>query len=155
MVSSYHDAAIVVDSDIVPVYTKKKTRTQYIFSKADWPKMREEMMAYSDEYLNLHTSRLVNENWEDIKTRIDKIIQDNVPSTTKTSRKRIPWISNELRRKARKKHRLYRKAKKSKDPKHMTQFKNFKKSVQKDIKKAHIRFINEHVVGGLEEGNTK
>ena len=54
-----------------------------------------------------------------------------------------------------KKHRLYKKSRNSTDPKAKETFKIFKKSVEKDIKHARVDYVNNHVIDGLHQGNTK
>ena len=50
---SDHDA-IVADSDIKPAYIKKKPRSIFIFSKADWAKMCEDTIKFATEFLSTY-----------------------------------------------------------------------------------------------------
>ena len=56
---------------------------------------------------------------------------------------------------SRKKARLYKAAKSSKDPKKMKRFKEYQKTVKKECRKAHTEYINNYVVSGIKAGNTK
>ena len=150
---SDHDGAILVDSDVIPAYNKKKPRKTYVFSQAKWCKMKEDITFFATSFLQQYRSRTVNENWEAIKDEINKTVEAHVPSRISSKKQHQPWISRNLKRKSRKKHRLYRKAKKSGDPAKMTAFRTFKKAVERDAKKARITYINEHVIGGPEDGN--
>ena len=47
------------------------------------------------------------------------------------------------------------KSRNSTDPKAKETFKIFKKSVEKDIKHARVDYVNNHVIDGLHQGNTK
>ena len=152
---SDHDGVILVDSDVIPAYNKKKPRKTYVFSQSKWCKMKEDITSFATSFLQQYRSRTVNENWEAIKDEINKTVEGHVPSRISSKKQYQPWISWNLKRKSRKKHRLYRKAKKSGDPAKMTAFRTFKKAVEHDAKKARITYINEHVIDGLEDGNTK
>ena len=152
---SDHDGVILVDSDVIPTYNKKKPGKIHVFSQAKWCKMKEDITSFATSFLQQYHSRTVNENWEAIKDEINKTVEAHVPSRISSKKQHQPWISRNLKRKSRKKHRLYRKAKKSGDPAQMTAFRTFKKALERDAKKARITYINEHLIGGLEDGNTK
>ena len=127
---SDHEGAIVVDSNIRPVINKKKPHTYHLFSKADWPAIREDLKAFSVTFLQTHSTRTVDENWEVSKTAIKTAIDKHVPIRTSKAKSQQTWISSSIRRKARKKHRLYRKAIKKKDPASKAEFKTFKKQLR-------------------------
>ena len=152
---SDHEAAIIVDSNIRPVFIKSKPRSYHLFSKADWTKMKEDINSFSPKFLNSVNDKSVNENWTEIKTVIQNTIKKHVPERKPRPQKQHPWISTSIKRKCRKKHRLYKKALKSKDSSHFTQFKAYKKTVDREVKKAKNDYINNEVLGGLEGGNTK
>ena len=152
---SDYDAAIVVDSAIYPITTQKVPRKVYIFSKANWPEMRNEALDFNNDYLLHHESRTVNENWTHLKDTLNHLLNTHVPSKLQKNKTQPPWLTNELRRKTNKKHRLYKKAKRSQNVKQLARFKSYKKSVQKEITRARNKYINENIVGGLKEGNTK
>jgi len=44
-------AAIVADLDFKSAYVKKKPRNIFIFSKADWVKMREDTLKFATDFL--------------------------------------------------------------------------------------------------------
>ena len=71
------------------------------------------------------------------------------------ARRDHPWISTSIKRKCRKKHRLYKKAKKSNNPSDFAIFKSHKRSVEKEVKSARTNYINNQVLEGLDKGNTK
>ena len=152
---SDHEGAILADTNIRPSFIKKKPQPYLLLSKANWDKMKCEMSAFSAEFHKQSSLKSVDENWDLFKNALQKTISENVPSRTPKSKREHPWISANIRRKIRKKHRLFKKAKKSRDPDHFSQFKSFKKSTQKDIRDAKTFYINNNVVGGLEKGDTK
>ena len=77
------------------------------------------------------------------------------PTPKPVSRKRSPWTKSELKRKSRKKHGLYCKAKASRNREKMEQIKAFKKQFSRDCKKSRAEHNNRSVIGGLVEGNSK
>ena len=65
---SDHEAATLADSNISAYVTKKKPRTHLLFSKADWPKIKEDILSLATSFTDEHKSRSVDGNWEIIKS---------------------------------------------------------------------------------------
>ena len=152
---SDHEGAILVDASITPMATMKPPRKCLLFSKANWPKMKDDMQIFTDEFLETANAKSLNENWEDLKNKIHSITNEHVPSRMTKSKTKTPWMNQQLKRMSRKKARLFRTAKKSNNPKRMKHFKEFQKVFKKECRKAHTDYINSHVVSGIKNGNTK
>lgn len=74
------DGAIIADSDVIPAFSKKQPRKIFIFSKAHWQNMKDDVADFGRSFLvNLHT-KTTDQNWNSIKECIQKTIEDNVPS---------------------------------------------------------------------------
>jgi hypothetical protein len=81
--------------------------------------------------------------WTDIKkTNIIKMIDNHVPTKMSTKRFNQPWITTEVKRKARQKKRSNNKARKTKD------------MSKKTCKKAYTEYINS-IIGRDENNNSK
>ena len=124
-------------------------------AQAKWTKIKHDIVTFTEEFLTSHMDNSVNDNWIKIKDCINTSIQAHVPSRLTSVKQHNPWISNELKRKTRKKHRLYKKAKASGDPAQWQKFLDTKKQNKTDIKRARMKYINDRVVGDLENGNSK
>ena len=152
---SDHDGAMLVDSDIVPAYSKKKPRKTFVFSKANWSKMKEDPSTFVTSFLEALPETSVDENWEKIKGHLTSSMAKHIPSRTTSRKQHQPWITHGMKERTRKKHRMYRKARKSGNPDHMSAFWDYKKQSAKEMKKAKVRYVNKRVLGELEDGNTK
>ncbi|KAI8488562.1 hypothetical protein Bbelb_335910 [Branchiostoma belcheri] len=152
---AYDHDVIVADCDIVPTYTKKAPRRIYIFSKANWGKIRELFDVFAQEFINSINKHTVEENWTTLKNKILDLVSSHIPSKTTSKRQHLPWMNAELKRKTRRKHRLYKKAKKSKNPVHQEQFRHIKKETARDLKRARGKYIHSSIKEGLEEGSQK
>ena len=124
---SDHEGAIVVDSAITPVLNKKTQRTIHLFSKADWNNMRKEIELFSEKFINTHLDHTVNENWISIKNAIFSTIENHVPQRKVSTKKKHPWITTDLIRKSRKKHRMFKKSRLTKNPIHIEKYKKIQK----------------------------
>ena len=154
-VISDHDA-IVADCDIKPAFCKKKPRTVFLFSKANWCQMKEVMMKFTSSFLTTYLDNTVeNNNWSSFKEHITMLMSTHIPSKTTSKRQNLPWISGQQRRKCRRKHRMYKKAKCSNDPDARSNFKLYKKTTAKEQKRARWQYINNIIQKGFEENNTR
>jgi hypothetical protein len=78
------------------------------------------------------------------------MIDNHVP--TKMSTK--PWITTEVKRKARQKKRSYSKARKTNNPKKHARYRKIKDMSRKTCKKAYTEYINS-IIGSEENTNSK
>ena len=151
-----HDA-VFFEMDIRPKHDLKPDYFTYLFSKADMENLELEINLFTHEFC---TSRhladySIDENWDYFKTNLLKFIENNVPLKRVKSKRKLPWITTELKRKIRKRERLYKKAKISKLASHWQIFKSYRNIVKRHIQQSHESYVNEVVGASLEEGNAK
>ena len=152
---SDHEGAILVDSDLAPAYFKEKTHKTFIFAKANWSKMKEDASTFISVFLESPSESTIDENWEKINDHFISSMAKHIPSRTTSWKQHQPCITHGMTKGTRKKYSMYRKAMKSGNPEHMSAFWDYKKQTAKEVKKAKVRYVNEHVLGELEDGNTK
>ncbi len=151
---SDHDV-ILTDSYLRPQFVKTPPRKIRLFSKADWTKLKEETDEFAKQYAEVHESRTVEENWNAIRDHIDQIIDKFVPAKNISVRYHLPWLTAELKRMCKRKCRMFIKARKSKKHSDWEKFKDYKRFVANEIKKAHWQYLNEILSTSLEENNSK
>ena len=146
------DHAMLVNSiDILPQFMRQKPRKFFIFSKANWDGITSDMRCLSESIINSASSS-VDELWTRLKTGIEESMTKNVPSKVSKSRKFVPWFDKNLRKMVRRKSRLYRHTKKTKQ---QGNYNAFQKECKKAFKKAELSHINNTIQKGLDEQNTK
>ncbi|KAJ8301588.1 hypothetical protein KUTeg_020575 [Tegillarca granosa] len=83
----------------------------------------------SNKVINLTSS--VNDRWNELKTGILNIMNDNIPTKLSAKKHSMPWITSQLK-------------------------KNFiKENYKKNIRNAHWNYVNETLNKSLEDGNNK
>ena len=117
--------------------------------------IKADITSFTNQFLQAYSSRTVEENWSLIKNAISEATHKHIPTKTSSNKKKHPWITHALRKKTIKRHRLYKKAKRSNDPKRKSAYIAFKKAVDKEIRHTKNSYINEFVVGGLHTGDSK
>jgi len=150
---SYDHHIILADMNIRPVFNKKVKRKVYAYSKADWDAIKGEFSLFNESYVCGDGE--VEVKWAELKQKLETLIDKFIPSKLTSARYHLPWLSAELKRMTRRKHRLYNKAKKSRKAKHWDDFVKFKKYVRNSIRKAHWDHINGLLMDSLADNNTK
>ena len=74
---SDHDGAIVVDSTQSPVINRKSPRKVFVFSKAWWLKMKEDMQSWSQGFTRALYDHTVEDNWK--KSHLNDTMATNIP----------------------------------------------------------------------------
>jgi hypothetical protein len=151
---SDHDI-VVVDTDFKAKIQKTKPRKVYNFNKADWEKTRSEAIIMNDELMASFDQEDIDKNWENFKTGILKLMNNNIPSKMTSPRHNLPWLNKKLRSMTKKKHKLYNTAKMSKKTEDWAKFKSLKKDTQKAIKAAHNQYISTILDKSLEDKKPK
>ena len=145
-------AMVVTDIDIIPQYIKQKPRKLYIFSKANWDNIYDDMDTLSRKITTSPSSSTIEDLWCSFKSGIEQSMDRNIPTKVCKNRKSLPWYNRNLKRMVRRKSRLYKHAKKSNQ---WGSFKAFQKTCKKASKKAEINHINNVIQKGLSENNSK
>ena len=149
---SDHDM-VVVDSDTKSFYAKQRPRKCYTFSKANWDQLKANISELSQEILRLyHRCLSVQDLWDRFQTDLNTAINANIPSKMMKSNHSAPWITKSVKRLMKKKARLYKKAKQSKN---WTTYRKFQKECKRQIRKSEWTYINNVINEGLQNNNTK
>ena len=146
---------ILSDCTITPVYNKKKPRQVYMYSKADWVKIKEQAKEFQVKYLAEQTNKTVNENWSAIKSFITSTMNEHIPSKKSSSRVDPPWLTRELKRKCAKNKRMFKKSRRTGQQKHKQQYHEHKKATMRACRRAHWDYINSILNTSLEDNNTR
>ena len=149
---SDHDM-VVSDIDTKPIITKQQRRKCFIFSKANWSDLNK---AISEIEKPIHDmildNKTVNEVWIFFKNILMKKVEELIPSKMSGSRPKSPWINREVKKMLKKKHRLFKQAKKSNN---WTNYKQFQKECKRTLRRAEWSFVNNVIIEGLTNKNTK
>ena len=151
---SDHDIP-VADCKLFPSYNKKAPRKVYIYKKANWPKIKEEILTFQEEYMKLYKERSVDANWNDIKRNVTSAMDKHIPAKLTSTRHNLPWMNQTIKRMIKKKQRLYNKAKKTHKGSNWNKYKAIKRDTQKAAKKARTDYINNILLEGIANDNNK
>ena len=146
-------AMVVTDSDVKPIYNKQKPRKVYLFSKANWEEIKKACVQLSDNIIIMvQNKENIEELWNTFKTGIQEAMDNFIPSKIFKKKNTVPWFNRNLKRITRRKARLYRHAKKSKQ---WSEFKQYQKLCKREFKKAEVDFVNNTIQEGFDNNNSK
>ena len=146
---------VLADCKLKPSIITKPQRKIYQWSKADWRSLREQTVAFAEDFLASATTRSVNENYIKFRTYLEEVMENKIPSKLSSKRFKLPWFNRELKCLCRKKARKYKKAKRSGSEDHWEQYQEFQKVVQAKLTEGRWDYINRFLQIGLETGNKK
>ena len=147
---SDHDI-VVVDSDTKPFYSKQKPRKCFLFSKVNWDELKVKISGISKNITEMYEfGKSIHELWDTFKTDLMQTINENVPSKMFRSNTSTPWIRGKAKRVLRRKARLYKRAKKTKN---WTRYRKFQCESKRELRKAEWSYINNKINDGLKHNN--
>ena len=130
-----------------PKMQPKPPRKIYSFQKADTNVLKQKVEEFSQIFLDSNPEKnTVNQNWETIRNSLQTIMDSTVPSKMSSTKRNLPWINNDLKRKMRKRDQLYKKARKTITGEGWAAYRKYRNMVTKLTKKAHLDYIN-NVIG--------
>ena len=109
---SDHDI-VITDSIIKPHYCKQQPQKRYIFSKANWEKIKTDITEIAKDINNNINSKDINFSWNQLKHGILSTVDQNEPSKMIKKKHHIPWLNRSLKRMLRRKARLHKHAKRT------------------------------------------
>lgn len=149
---SDHDSIIQVDLNASVKHQKTQAHKVYNYKKADFDKIRSELLAFSDVYFNNDPDALsVNQNWEALKSKLLYLKEKYIPSKMSSTRFNIPYITREIKCKIRQKHRVYNRARKSQSQEDWSLFRELRSQVQKSLRSSRWKYLNEVIGPSLKD----
>ena len=135
----------VMDADvnIKPTLGRQESRSVPLYTKANCDSFREYISVFASDLIRNCPTKTVEEKWNSFKSVIDQGISKFVPIKRFGTKKSLPWITQEIKRLARKRDKLFqlqRKTGKSKDRHH---FKQVKYLVQSKIRSAYDNYLQD------------
>ena len=137
-----HDI-VYVEYDIKAKRIKQASRKIYLYKRADMVGLKDHMALFKDAYLSEdHSHMSVNDMWVKFKTGFVEAVERFIPSKMTKTKYSVPWIDATIKRLVKKRHKLYLRARKSKDPDVKIHYKRFRAHVQKVLRDAYWKYVS-------------
>ena len=153
-------AAIVTDLNLKAEVSKSAPHKIHQWNKVNWDNVKGETRTFANEFCADAGGKSVDEQWECIEHHLNGILKKHVPSKTSKVRKDQPWLSNELKRRCRRKQRMYNRWKKLKASNKPCKaaresYKRFHQDTNTLLNKARNQYLNKILTEGLENNSQK
>ena len=134
---------------ILPI--KKPKRKVYRYQNGDYESMRKDTLKFAKEmYFNGHLdTRSVKVNFNLITSFIQDSADKHIPSKISRSVSSLPWITQDISRRIRKRNETHAKAKKTGSAKIRSKFETLRREFKADIRKQHDLYVN-NLVGDVK-----
>ena len=127
---------LIIELSIVKIESKSKPFRNY--KKTDEMKLKEELRKHNWE--DLLRFKNVNETWDTIKDNINNAIEVSTPMCTPNGKRSKKFLDRSTLETVRKKHRLYRKWQRTKNPEDHAQYSKANNKSRKECRKAQMRY---------------
>jgi hypothetical protein len=153
---SDHDTIVYVNSDAAAKRQRPVKRKLHLWKKSNPDDIHTAASQLTESFVTKYNPESdVDAMWEYLKDGIKHIINTHVPSKTTSARYSQPWITRELKRLCRRKHRSFRKAKATGSNRDWKRYKDLKREVQRACREAHYKYINDTVSNNLKSNPKK
>jgi hypothetical protein len=143
---------VMFDICMKPKLRIKPKRKIYMYHKADIPTLKEHTQEFVQHFLNSNPGeRSVNENWEIIRDKLLYLADIHIPSKMSKSKHNLPWVSPKIKRKMRKRDKLFSKARKSNSQQNWKAYKKCRNQVTNLVRKSHNEYVNSYIGPKLSE----
>ena len=133
---------VIMDVNISPKRKHRPKRKHFIRNKIDHLNIQKSFDNFTHEYFFLQQNMTGNDKWNLLLTQIINIIKHYIPVRLTTSRYNLPWFNKHLKKNCKRKKRLYKKAKISRNPEDWQEFYNIRKDMHKHLRSARLSYIN-------------
>ena len=154
----------MIDLKLRAEIQKSAPHKVYQWGRAKWSRIKGETRAFATRFCS-DSGRSVEDQWSSIEKHISKMIEEHVPSKFTKTRTDQPWVTPDLKRKCRKKHRLYKKWKRHCGGTRglesgacraaREEYKRYHKHTNSLLRKSRTRYIGKILGDDLDSGNNK
>ena len=144
-------STVIIDVNISPKRKHRLKRNIFISIKADHPNIQKSLDDFTHEYFSLNQNMTVNDKWNLVSTKIINIMNQYVPRRLTTFRFNLPWFSKDLKNICKRKKRLCKKAKRSRNPEDWQEFCNLRKDMHEHLRSARLSYINQFIITAITD----
>ena len=158
-----HDT-LVADLKLRAEIQKSAPHKIYQWGRAKWSRIKGETRAFATRFCS-DSGRSVEDQWSSIENHISKMMKEHVPSKFSKTRTDQPWVTPDLKRKCRKKQRLYKKWKRHCGGARGSEsgacraareeYKRYHKHTNALLRKSRTQYIGKILGDDLDSGNNK
>jgi hypothetical protein len=134
--------AVYIESSLRTDKITKPPRKVLKYNKMNKPEMIKKLQETKIEMNNDHQNMTVDEVWDIFKNKVLDAVDQTVPSKMiNNNKKRLPWITKEIKALIRKRKKLYQKKKRNKCTRTTKKYHECKRTLQKKMKQEYWKYL--------------
>ena len=138
---SDHEAILVTSYVLAPLRPPIE-RSIYLWSRANFDHIRQEMQSLCDEFITTYSSSTpVDVLWNNFLV-LCNVGLAMVPTKSTSTQPKQPWVTNNVKRLSRKKQRAYNRARTSDSPLDWSKYHDLKRQCQRECRQAFNNYIS-------------
>jgi len=148
-----HDI-LLLESTISLRRCKQKNRKVLKYSKANWDNIKQDIQKTHSTIQQMENTHDIDTIWNTFKNDLQTSINKNIPTKTIKHANKLPWVSDNLRKKM---NNLRRKLSKNKTRQKSDKLKDLKREIQKEQRQEYWKYI-ENMIFDMpipDQDNTK
>ena len=130
----------------------------YSYHKANWDGIAKDLQEFQELYFDrIPSNHTVEDNWNYIKEAINTTVSKNIPTKKISHKQPVPWITINIIRLTRRKHRAYNTHKRTKKDSDWARFTSLCKRVHTDreLRAFYWDYVNNLPDPEIDKGNAK
>ncbi|KAJ8031305.1 hypothetical protein HOLleu_27992 [Holothuria leucospilota] len=122
---------------------RQSRRLIWQFSKGDYSTMRRDTRTFALGYFNGgQNNRSIDENWQLLKSFLERTVKKNVPTKLTRTRTSLPWVNDGIRKLIRRRDKLHAIFKKTRKNNIHDKWVELRKKVKREVYISHTNYIN-------------
>lgn len=137
---------VLFDICMKPKFQKKPQRKIYMFGKANIDALKSDVADFVNNFLQSNPGEQnCDSNWKTIRNNLTELVEKHVPSKLSKRKCSLPWITIDIKRKMRKRDKLFSKARKTSISADWKKYKLYRNYVTKLVRSSHQNYINDAI----------
>ena len=143
---------VLFDVCMKPKFQKKPQRKIYMFDKADKEALQADVADFVNNFLQSNPeNQSCDTNWQMMRDTLSELVEKHVPSKLSKGKRSLPWITADVKRKMRKRDKLFSKARKTSLSADWKAYKAYRNNVTKLVRNSHHSYINDVIGNNLTQ----
>ena len=160
LVQKCHVVSGISDHEIVyrnyDIVSTIKSHKIYLWNNVNQSDMRDNMNNFTEEFCHQYTVETSVENlWVCLRDKLHDLLKHFVPHKNLRNNHQQPWITHDIKRLRRRKQLAYNRAKATKSSVHWQHYKELKKAMQRECRKAFRNYMSNAICDPYQSGKKK
>ena len=135
---------VYVESSLRPSRAATPPRKVFCYNKGDFDTLKAELRIVRKEFESMEPTSTTQALWDKFQATVTDLMNKHIPTKTLNGKKiKKPWINRKVKSQMRRRDKLFRRMRKTKNDSDIRKYKECKKALQKSERQAYWTYIND------------